>query len=58
MFSSFKEAHDFVRAQRIELVDLLYCDLWGHLHHVTLSTREFTNDGMTEGVGFDGSTWV
>ncbi len=56
MFSSFKEAHDFVRAQHIELVDLLYCDLWGHLHHVTLSTREFTNDVMTEGVGFDGSS--
>jgi hypothetical protein len=26
MFSTFKEAQDYVRAQQIELVDLLYCD--------------------------------
>ena len=56
MFSTFKEAHDYVRAQQIELVDLLYCDLWGHLHHLTLAAREFTQDVMTEGVGFDGSS--
>lgn len=56
MFSSFKEARDFVRAQHIELIDLLYCDLWGNLHHVTLTSREFTQEAMTEGVGFDGSS--
>jgi len=56
MFSTFKEAQDYVRAQQIELVDLLYCDLWGHLHHLTLAAREFTENVMTEGVGFDGSS--
>ncbi len=56
MFSTFKEAHDYVRAQQIELVDLLYCDLWGHLHHLTLAAREFTQDVVTEGIGFDSSS--
>ncbi|MGV8048882.1 MAG: type I glutamate--ammonia ligase [Anaerolineaceae bacterium] len=56
MFSTIQESLDYIQAQRIDLVDLLYCDLWGHLHHLTLTAREFSSKTMTEGVGFDGSS--
>ncbi len=56
MFTSYKEAESFIKSEEIALVDLLYCDLWGRMHHVTLSAPEFTQSVMTEGVGFDGSS--
>jgi glutamine synthetase len=56
MFSNFKEASEYIQLEGIELVDLLYCDLWGHMHHLTLAAREFTPTIMLEGVGFDGSS--
>ncbi len=56
MFNQFRDAAEYVKKEGIELVDLLYSDLWGHLHHLTLSSREFTPLVMSEGVGFDGSS--
>lgn len=56
MFDNFKEASEFIQREGIQLVDLLYCDLWGHMHHLTLSPTEFTPMLMHEGVGFDGSS--
>jgi glutamine synthetase len=56
MFNTFKEVEDYIKAEKIDLVDLLYCDLWGRMHHVTLSAPEFTPSVMSEGVGFDGSS--
>ncbi len=56
MFSTIDDALAFIKSQSIELVDLLYGDLWGHLHHLTLSAKEFSAKTMSEGVGFDGSS--
>jgi len=56
MFNTFKEVESFIKAEKVDLIDLLYCDLWGSMHHVTLSSREFSPSVMTEGVGFDGSS--
>ncbi|MFZ3071590.1 MAG: glutamine synthetase family protein, partial [Anaerolineaceae bacterium] len=56
MFTDFKEASEFVRREGIQLVDLVYSDLWGRMHHLTLDAREFTPRIMTQGVGFDGSS--
>jgi glutamine synthetase len=56
MFSNFQDALAFIRGNSIELIDLLYGDLWGQLHHLTITNREFTAELMSEGVGFDGSS--
>lgn len=56
MFATFKEAAEFIQKHDIQLVDLIYCDLWGRMHHLTLAPGEFTPRLMSEGVGFDGSS--
>ena len=56
MFKDFDEALAFISSEQIGLVDLVYCDLWGRMHHLTLSAREFTPLMMKEGIGFDGSS--
>jgi len=56
MFESFSEAADFVRENKIRMIDLKFSDLWGRWHHVTISASEFTPSLMAEGVGFDGSS--
>ncbi len=56
MFNTFKEVEEYTKKEKIDLVDLLYCDLWGRMRHVTLSAPEFTPAVMSEGVGFDGSS--
>ena len=56
MFNTFKEVEEYIKKEKVDLVDLLYCDLWGRMRHVTLSAPEFTPAVMSEGVGFDGSS--
>lgn len=56
MFSNFKEASDFISTNQIRLVDFKFIDLWGRWHHVTLSSKEFDLNLLSEGVGFDGSS--
>ena len=56
MFSSFDAAATFLSSQKIQMVDLKFCDLWGRWHHVTLAAEQFTPRLMEEGVGFDGSS--
>ncbi len=56
MFKDFSETAAFIKDQKIQMVDLKYCDFWGKWHHVTISPSEFTPNLMTSGVGFDGSS--
>ncbi len=49
---------DLLRSGEIEFIDLKVTDLNGRLHHLTLPYREGLLDKlMTEGVGFDGSSY-
>ncbi|HNZ00306.1 MAG TPA: type I glutamate--ammonia ligase [Anaerolineaceae bacterium] len=56
MFQNFQEAAAYVKENKIRLVDLKFCDLWGRWHHVTISAVEFTPELMESGIGFDGSS--
>lgn len=56
MFEAFDKAKAFLHENRIEMVDLKFCDLWGRWHHVTLPAGRFLPSLMEEGVGFDGSS--
>ena len=56
MFQEFKQARQFIDEHKIQLVDLKYCDLWGRLHHLTISANLFTPKLMASGIGFDGSS--
>ncbi|HUK13158.1 MAG TPA: type I glutamate--ammonia ligase [Thermoanaerobaculaceae bacterium] len=56
MFASFDEALAYIESNRIAMVDLKFCDLWGRWHHVTIPAARFTPELMAKGVGFDGSS--
>ncbi|MFM8320420.1 MAG: type I glutamate--ammonia ligase [Chloroflexota bacterium] len=55
MFQFFDQAARYVDEQKIQLIDLKFCDLWGRWHHLTVPASQFTPDIMTSGIGFDGS---
>ncbi len=40
----------------IEVVDLRFCDLPGLMQHFSIPAHQFTEDGFSEGYGFDGSS--
>lgn len=47
-----------IEKEKFEFIDLKVCDLHGRLHHLSLPFSEkILNKLMTEGVGFDGSSY-
>jgi len=56
MFQNFGQARKYVEEQKIEAVDLKFCDLWGRWHHLTIPANQFNDELMEQGVGFDGSS--
>lgn len=56
MFTSFEQAHQYVKEHDIQAVDLKYCNLLGRWHHLTVPASQFTPTLMERGVGFDGSS--
>ena len=51
-----KEVMQFIKEEKVEVVDLKFVDLPGLWQHFTVSAREFDEDAFSEGVGFDGSS--
>lgn len=56
MFSSADEAIEFIRANNIELIDVRFCDLPGVMQHFTIPASALSEDMLTEGNMFDGSS--
>jgi len=56
MFPTFDQAKQYIQQNKIQVIDLKFCDLWGRWHHLTLPASQFTPDLMAQGIGFDGSS--
>lgn len=56
MFQEFKQVRRHIAEQGVQMVDLKFVDLWGRWRHVTIPADQFTEDILTEGIGFDGSS--
>src|SRR5512139_3772806 len=56
MFTTFDQAKAHVQANAYQMIDLKFSDLWGRWHHVSIPAREFNEQLMRDGVGFDGSS--
>ena len=56
MFDCLEDAERYIVDEGIEQIDLKFCDLWGRWHHVTISASRFSDELMTNGIGFDGSS--
>lgn len=57
MFNSFNELKDFCDERGIKFADFKVIDLKGRWHHLTMPIRSFTEEVLTDGVGFDGSSY-
>lgn len=55
MFNTFEQAQIYIQKNKIELIDLKFCDLWGRWHHLTVPASQFVPSLMEQGIGFDGS---
>jgi len=51
-----KEVLDLAQKNRVEIVDLRFCDLPGLWQHFSIAMTEFNEDLFENGIGFDGSS--
>jgi len=51
-----KEVLDLAQKNRVEIVDLRFCDLPGLWQHFSITMTEFNEDLFENGIGFDGSS--
>ena len=56
MFSSAEEVLSFIAEEKVEFIDVRFCDLPGTLQHFTIPVETFDADVFTEGRMFDGSS--
>ncbi len=57
MFSNHMEVQAFCEEHQIELIDFKLLDLAGRWHHLTIPVSRFTKATITDGIGFDGSSY-
>src|SRR5436189_1328158 len=51
-----KDVLKFAKENKVEAVDLKFCDLLGTWQHFTVPTSELNEELFEEGIGFDGSS--
>ena len=56
MFSSAEEVLAFIAEEKVEFIDVRFCDLPGTIQHFTVPVSTFDADVFTEGRMFDGSS--
>ncbi len=54
---TFEKVQEIFEENEIQYVDLKTLDLVGRLHNITLPVARFNKKIMTEGIGFDGSSY-
>ncbi len=57
MSKSVKDVIDMIREHGIEMVDFKMVDINGQYRHVTIPARNFSEDTMISGIGFDASNY-
>src|ERR1700728_5140059 len=56
MFSSAEEVLSFIAEEKVEFIDVRFCDLPGTMQHFTVPAESFDADVFTDGRMFDGSS--
>ena len=57
MSKSVQDIMNLIREQNIEMVDFKMVDIHGQYRHVTIPARNFNEDTMRDGIGFDASNY-
>jgi glutamine synthetase len=56
MFSSAEEVLSFIAEEKVEFIDVRFCDLPGTMQHFTVPASAFGEDVFSDGLMFDGSS--
>jgi len=56
MFTTPDEVLEFISAEKVQFVDVRFCDLPGIMQHFTVPTESFDRKIFTDGLMFDGSS--
>ncbi|MFW5799210.1 MAG: type I glutamate--ammonia ligase [Spirochaetota bacterium] len=54
---TYASIQERINLHKIEYIDLKTIDLVGRLHHITIPVEQFRENILTEGIGFDGSSY-
>ena len=57
MANSVQDILRLIRDEEIQMVDFKMVDIHGQFRHVTIPAENFSEDMMTDGVGFDASNY-
>ncbi len=57
MSRSVQDILEMIREQNIQMVDFKMVDVSGQFRHVTIPARNFSEETMTDGIGFDASNY-
>ena len=57
MSKTVQDVMNLIRDNDIKMVDFKMVDIHGQYRHVTIPARDFNEEIMTEGVGFDASNY-
>ena len=56
MFNNSEEVLKYISDEKVEYVDIRFCDLPGVMQHLTVPATEFNQDFIDGGIAFDGSS--
>ncbi|OPL08183.1 MAG: glutamine synthetase [delta proteobacterium ML8_F1] len=57
MFKSYEELRQYLDGNAIKIVDFKIVDTTGRWHHLSIPATRFTEETLTQGIGFDGSSY-
>ncbi|MGB7605095.1 MAG: type I glutamate--ammonia ligase [Lutisporaceae bacterium] len=57
MFKNVQEVKEYCQKNDIKIIDFKVTDLIGRWHHLSIPTGRFNEKVMTDGIGFDGSSY-
>ena len=57
MFKDINEMINYVKTENVEVIDFKVVDMKGRWHRLTITSQKLSEDIMTKGIGFDGSSY-
>ena len=57
MAKSVQDVMELIRSQNIQMVDFKMVDIHGQFRHVTIPAKNFNEETMENGIGFDASNY-
>ena len=56
-FDNFRQINEFIKENKIKIIDFKQIDLAGRWHHLTIPVDSFSEELLERGIGFDGSSY-